>query len=92
MVELPESCYSVWKWFLDLHNARSSNGFGVNPISYTEIKSYFDLIEIKPEDWELELLKKFDASALSAFAKQAETEKQKQQSQSPDLPRRCCDR
>jgi hypothetical protein len=79
MVELPESCYSVWKWFLDLHNARSSNGFGVNPISYTEIKSYFDLIEIKPEDWELELLKKLDASALAAFAKHAETEKQKQQ-------------
>ena len=79
MIELPESCYAVWKWFIDLHNARTSNGFGVNPITYTEIKCYFDLIDIRPEAWELELIKRFDSTALAAFAKQAEAEKNKQQ-------------
>lgn len=79
LIELPSSCYQVWKWFIDLHNARSSNGFGVNPISYTEIYSYFSLINIEPEEWEIDLIKKFDSEALKAFSKQAESEKQKQQ-------------
>jgi len=78
LIELPDSCYAVWKWFIDLHNARTSNGFGVNPITYTEMKCYFDLVEIRPEAWELELIKRFDVVALNAFAKQSEIEKQKQ--------------
>ena len=77
IVELPESCISVWKWFIDLHNARGSNGFGINPISYTEIKSYFDLIDMKPDDWELTLIKSFDNEALIAYAKEAEEERKK---------------
>lgn len=77
VVELPESCFQVWKWFIDLHNARGSNGFGVNPINYTEIKAYFDLIDIKPEDWEVTLIKLFDNEALSAYTKEAEAERKK---------------
>jgi hypothetical protein len=60
-----------------LHNARGSNGFGINPISYTEIKSYFDLIDLKPDDWEVNLIKLFDNEALSAYAKEAEAERKK---------------
>jgi len=62
---------------VDLHNSRSSNGFGVNPISYTDIKAYFDLIDIKPDDWEITLIKSFDNEALSAYAKEAEAERKK---------------
>lgn len=79
IVELPESCYQVWRWFIDLHNTRGSNGFGVNPINYTEIKSYFDLTNIVPEDWELNLIKRFDHEALTAYAKEAEREQKKSQ-------------
>lgn len=79
MVDLPESCYVVWKWFIDLHNARTSNGFGINPITYTEIKCYFDLVEVRPDSWELELIRRFDSIALEAFGKQTELEKKKQQ-------------
>lgn len=77
LIDLPESCYQVWKWFIDLHNTRGSNGFGVNPISYTEIKNYFDLMYIKPEEWEVSLIKQFDNAALSAYAKEAERERNK---------------
>jgi hypothetical protein len=77
VVELPESCISVWKWFIDLHSARGSNGFGINPISYTEIKSYFDLIDLQPEDWEINLIKLFDNEALAAYAKEAEAERKR---------------
>jgi hypothetical protein len=60
-----------------LHNTRSSNGFGVNPINYTEIKSYFDLIGVLPEEWEVNLIKRFDYEALAAYAKEAERERKK---------------
>jgi hypothetical protein len=60
-----------------LHNARGSNGFGINPISYTEIKCYFDLIDMKPDDWEITLIKSFDNEAMKAYAKEAEAERKK---------------
>lgn len=80
LIELPDCCFQVWKWFIDLHNTRGSNGFGINPISFTEIKAYFDLLDIKPEEWELTLIKRFDNEALSAYAKEAEAAKKQQQS------------
>lgn len=67
---LPDSCTHVWRWFIDLHNARSGNGFGANPISYTEMKSYFYLMNISPSEWEIELIKKLDNEMLLVFAKQ----------------------
>jgi hypothetical protein len=60
-----------------LHNARGSNGFGINPIAYTEIKAYFDLMQIEPEEWEVTLIKLFDNEALQAYAKEAEAERKK---------------
>ena len=63
-----------------MHNARGSNGFGINPISYTEIKAYFDLIDVIPDEWEIHLIKRLDNEALSAYAKEAkEAEKRNQQ-------------
>lgn len=80
LLELPESCVYVWKWFIDLHNARGSSGFGINPISYVEIKAYFDLIDTQPEEWEVNIIKRFDNEALLAYAKEAkEAEKRNQQ-------------
>ena len=79
LIELPEGCFQVWKWFIDLHNARGSNGFGINPISYTEIYSYFGLMTIVPEEWEINLIKRFDNEALTAYAKEAKEAETKQQ-------------
>jgi hypothetical protein len=72
MVELPSSCEHVWKWFIDLHRARSSNGFGINPISYSDTYSYFNLIGMQPDEWELDLIKIMDSKVLSIYAKEAE--------------------
>lgn len=72
MVELPSSCEHVWKWFIDLHSARSSSGFGINPISYSDIYSYFNLIGMYPDEWELDLIKIMDRKVLSIQAKEAE--------------------
>lgn len=62
----------VWHYFLALHSTRTSNGFGANPITFTEMKNYFDLIQVEPEEWEIELIKRFDNAVLDAFEKAAE--------------------
>lgn len=69
LIELPASCLQVWNAFCDLNAARGSNGFGVNPLNYTEIKSYFDLLGIQPDEAEIKLIKQFDNAALEQFAK-----------------------
>jgi len=77
LVELPASMYEVWKFFIELNNARSSNGFGVNPLSYVEIDAYFRLQQIVPETWEISAIKKLDNVALEAYAEQAKKEQSK---------------
>ena len=74
MIQLPENCILVWKYFMALHATRTSNGFGANPITYTEMKSYFDLMQIEPEEWEVELIKLFDNIALDEYEKASKTE------------------
>lgn len=55
-----------------LHSTRTSNGFGANPITYTEMKNYFDLIQVEPEEWEVNLIKQFDNVALEEYQKSSE--------------------
>ena len=78
--DLPESMVFLWRYFIDLHNRRTSNGFGVNPIQYSEILAYFTLLGLLPEDWELTAITRLDGVALEAFAKQAEKNKNKSKS------------
>lgn len=64
-------CY-VWKYFINLQNKRTSNGFGMNPLSYSDIHAYFCLIQVQPEEWELETILKLDSIAMDQFAKDIE--------------------
>lgn len=41
--ELPLEARHIWEWFSELDLGRSSNGFGPNPISFTEIRSWAQL-------------------------------------------------
>ena len=36
------------------------------------MKAYFDLLQVEPEEWELNLLRKFDNLALDTYAKAQE--------------------
>lgn len=69
--------FQVWNYFIALNSKRTSNGFGLNPISYTEIRSYFELHEIVPLPFELEAIDRLDRVALDAFGKQQEQESKK---------------
>lgn len=80
VVTLPECCYGVWKAFIDLNNARSSSGFGVNPVSYLEIQAYCNLYNTVLDEWELDLIRKFDNVVLQIHADQAEKQSKKKPS------------
>jgi len=58
---MPEVLVYLWDWFLQLDNARGGSGFGINPISYSEIQAWAQLLGIRPEPWEVEALKRVDA-------------------------------
>lgn len=77
LIELPPTMRFVWYWFIDLHNSRTSSGFASNPIQYSEIKSYFDLKDIVPMEWEVQLIKQLDLVALQIQAEEAEKKSKK---------------
>lgn len=64
----------VWSHFITLDAQRSSNGYSANPLSFTEIASYFSLIKEDVAVWEVQLIRKLDQTLLSVYAKQSEAE------------------
>jgi hypothetical protein len=58
--------------FRELNAARTSNGFGYNPFSYTELDAYQRLTNISLTAWEVRLLKQMDVIYLTAVGKSQE--------------------
>ncbi|WP_432805949.1 phage tail assembly chaperone [Ignatzschineria rhizosphaerae] len=58
----------VWAWFIDLNQARSSGGFGVNPISYDSIDAYFRVMSIEATRDDIQALKILDSLYLEAIS------------------------
>ena len=77
LIELKQSQYELWSWFLSLHESRSSNGFGVNPITYSDIDSFFKLKQIIPEQWEVDLIKRLDREVLAVYAEKSKQDAKK---------------
>ncbi len=71
-MECPASCTAIWQNFLDLHSSRSY-GMAMNPISYSDIKAYFDLYGQEPENWEIQTIKALDLIAMKAASEQSKT-------------------
>lgn len=77
LLELPDEMQYVWRCFIELNNARSGTGYGINPISYMEIYCYFKLQNIEPEEWEVQTIKRLDSIAMKVYADKAEAEQKK---------------
>jgi hypothetical protein len=71
LLELPDSFRECWNWFLSLNNSRQA-GMGMSPISYTEMLSYFTLLQIDPSPEEIDIIKMFDYLAMKAHSDQQE--------------------
>lgn len=77
LLTVPTNYMECWGWFLSLNESRSSNGYGLNPIAYSDISAYFDLHNISPEIWEVDLLKRLDREVMSIYSEKARQDAKK---------------
>ncbi len=68
--DLPMEGFYLWQWFADLHACRTSSGFGLNPITFTEIQSWASLYRIPVSIWEVNILRKLDNTWLNEHGRQ----------------------
>lgn len=69
--ELPCQIEHLWSWFRELAAARTGNGYGPNPIAWTEIAAWAALTGARPTPWEVAALKALDAEYLADAAETA---------------------
>lgn len=69
--ELPESVAYIWGWFCDLNRTRTSNGYGANCLTYTEIKDWMYVTDIHLEPFELRAIMAIDVEYMNQSAKEA---------------------
>jgi hypothetical protein len=68
--EFPMMYVHVWDAFLRLNNARTSNGFGANQISYLDIDAYCRVTGSAFNEHELDLIKQLDSMNLKHINKE----------------------
>lgn len=61
--------------FLELHSCRSSNGYGPNPLSYTEIQAFYQLNQVPVQPWEVLVLRHFDSVYLKCYDEEQDKKK-----------------
>lgn len=59
-----DSTYLV-DWFFELDSARQSSGFGIQPITYTEMSAWAGLRGIELFDWEVKVLRSLDRTRIA---------------------------
>lgn len=65
MIELPESCQEVFRYFTALSETRNRQDNYPRPITYLEMQAYFSLFKTEPLPWELALIRDIDSIYLS---------------------------
>ena len=69
-VPFPETLEFIWRDFLELNDARTSNGYSLNPLSYTEIDAWKRLMNKTVTAQEIIIIKQLDGVFLTHYQKQ----------------------
>lgn len=64
----PEVFVHAWGWFLELNRARTSNGFGINPISFCEIVAWASLTGRNPSALDILAIREIDTAYVTRTA------------------------
>lgn len=67
--ECPYEFFHIWLAFQALSTTRSNNGFGPDPITYSEIAAYMQCMEDELSSEDIEILKQVDLIYLSKISK-----------------------
>lgn len=79
--EIPWAGRRVWSIFLDLNATRGGNGFGPNPIGYTEIEAWARLNREPVRPWEIEIISALDRAFLEKTGARSGNSRQNHSSQ-----------
>lgn len=71
---LPEAVSLLWTYFIRLHQQRASGGMGLSCLSYTDIKAFCDLNDIRLFPWEVDLITALDRAFLTQHYEDQERE------------------
>jgi hypothetical protein len=66
---IPVELEYIMGWFWDIRNAVGGNGFGTNPISFSEIMSWCKLNDIQLTPWEVSVIRKLDTEYVNIVNK-----------------------
>ena len=62
--EFPIHLSYIWSAFFKLSGSRSAGFSSVNPLTYTEIKNYCDMMGEELTGWEIDVIKRLDIEYL----------------------------
>lgn len=66
--ELPSAGEHLWAWFCELSEGRSGNGFGPNPLFWSEIQAWCEVTGRTLRAWEIRILRRMDVLFLRQHA------------------------
>ena len=64
----PDAILHVWRWFLELNEARGSGGMGASAISYQDILSWSITTNSEPTPFEVSCIRALDSLMLKVSA------------------------
>lgn len=67
--EIPVDGQHLWEWFCELNNARGSTGFGLAPLSFSEIGTWAKLMKVEIYPEEVKIIKCVDNAFLEVVNK-----------------------
>jgi hypothetical protein len=68
MPDMPEEYAFAWQAWSEINNARSNNGYGPNPISFSEIKAYVDLTGTPLLPYEIKGIRVVDTAFMKSYS------------------------
>lgn len=71
---LPPSLTYLWSIFCRLSSRRTSNGFGINLITYPEIDAFQRVTGFRLMQWEVEMIETIDRLYLAEYARNRKSE------------------
>lgn len=67
--KIDEMAMYLWEWFMELNSQRTSNGFGLNPITFLDIQAWATLTNRFPLSWEVKAIRMIDTVWVAEVAK-----------------------
>lgn len=76
-VYIPLEGQHLWEWFWELNTARTSNGWGANPIGYEQIQTWASLTGTITRPSEIRVLRAMDEQWMMMMSKKPDKEDDK---------------